>query len=131
MNISHNVSDLIIRIKNASLSNRRETLIPFSNMNKKVLDLLAREGFVSSVKIDSKDKRNITVGIRYDRRVPIINGVNVLSKPSLRIYGGTKGIHKIERRGRHVVFVSTNQGIMTGKDAKKKGIGGEILFEIW
>lgn len=131
MNISHNVSDLIIRIKNASMSNRRETLVPFSNMNKKVLDLLAKEGFVSGVKIDSKDKRNIAVGIKYDRRVPIINGVNVLSKPSLRIYGDTKGIQKIERRGRHVVFVSTNQGIMTGKDARKKGIGGEILFEIW
>lgn len=129
--VSHNISDLIIRVKNASLSNRRETFVPFSNFNKKVLDLLVKEGFVTSAKVDSKDKLNIKVGIKFDRRVPKIAGVRVHSKPSLRIYEDKKGISKIERRGRHTVFISTSQGIMTGADARKKGIGGEVLFEIW
>ena len=94
MNISHNTSDLIIRVKNASLSSRRETVVPFSNMNKKVLDLLVKEGFVASAKVDSKDKANIKVGIKFDRRVPMINGVKILSKPSLRVYKDTKGISR-------------------------------------
>ncbi len=132
MNIGHPTSDLIIRIKNATLANRKEAEVPYSNMNKRILDLLSKEGFIGTIKTEGKDpKKVIKVGIKYERRLPLLNGVNILSKPSLRIYKDSKGIEKIERRGKHKVFVSTNQGIMTGSEAKKKGIGGEVLFEIW
>lgn len=131
MNIAHNASDVVIRIKNATLAKRRETDIPLSNLNKKIVEVLAKEGFIDNVKVDAKDKHNIKVQIKYERRLPVLNGVKIVSKPSLRIYKDKKGISKIERRGKHTVIVSTSQGVMTGTDAQKKGIGGEILFEIW
>lgn len=132
MNIAHAPSDVLVRIKNASLAKRKEAQIPFSNMNKKILDLLAKEGFIKSSKVEEKSgKKTLKATIRYERRNPIINGIKILSKPSLRIYKDRKGISEIERRGKHVVFVSTNLGIMTGYEAKKKGVGGEVLFEIW
>ena len=101
-------------------------------MNKKILDLLTREGFIRSSKVEEKSgRKSIRAIIRYEKRNPIINGINILSKPSLRVYRDKKGLSKIERRGNHVIFVSTNQGIMTGFEARKKGVGGEVLFEIW
>ena len=132
MNIGHNVSDLITRIKNASLAKRKETIIPFSNMNKKIVDLLAKEGFIKGVEVQNKKGfKEIKVGLKFYKRVPVINDVRIISKPSRRVYKDKKGIMGIERRGRHMVFVSTSGGIMTGAEARKKGIGGEILFEIW
>lgn len=132
MNIAHAPSDVLVRIKNASLAKRKEALIPYSNMNKKILDLLAKEGFIRKSIVEEKSgRKNIRAIIRYEKRNPVINGINILSKPSLRVYRDKKGLSKIERRGNHVIFVSTNLGIMTGFEARKKGVGGEVLFEIW
>lgn len=132
MNIAHTPSDVLIRIKNASLANRKEAYIPYSNMNKKILELLSKEGFIKSSKVEEKaGKKTLKATIRYEKRSPVINGVKILSKPSLRLYKDNKGIAEIEKRGKHVVFVSTSMGIMTGFEARKKGVGGEILFEIW
>lgn len=132
MSVAHAPSDVLVRIKNASLAKRKEALIPFSNMNKKILDLLAKEGFIRRSIVEEKSgRKSIRAIIRYEKRSPVINGINILSKPSLRIYRDRQGLSKIERRGDHVVFVSTNLGIMTGAEARKKGVGGEVLFEIW
>ncbi len=132
MNIAHAPSDIIIRIKNASLAKRREAIVPFSNMNKKILDLLVKQGFVQSVKVEEKaPNKKIRVGIKYERRSPVLNGIKIVSKPSLRIYKSKNSLSQIEKRGRHTIFISTSQGLMTSKEAKKKGIGGEVLFEIW
>lgn len=132
MNIAHAPSDVLIRIKNASLAKRKEAQVPFSNMNKKILDLLTKEGFIRGSKVEEKaGRKTLKATIRYEKRNPVINGIKILSKPSLRVYKDKLGISKIERRGKHVVFVSTNLGIMTGFEAKKKGVGGEVLFEIW
>lgn len=130
--MNHSVSDFIIRIKNAGLARRHEVSMPYSNINKEIAKVLKKEGYLSEVK-DGKDgdKKTINVTIAYEKRRPVMTDVVIISKPSLRVYKPKKNIKDIEIRGRHKVIMSTSQGVMTGEDARKKGIGGEILFKIW
>ena len=130
--MDHSVSDFIIRIKNAALANRHEVILPYSNMNKEIGRVLQKEGFLEEIK-EVKDgvKKTLLARVKYEKRKPVLSDVIIVSKPSLRVYKASKNIGKIEIRGRHKVILSTSQGVMTGYDAKKKGVGGEILFEIW
>jgi small subunit ribosomal protein S8 len=126
--MNHKVSDFLIRIKNASLARRREVNLPYSKVNKEIGKVLVKEGFLEEIK---DNKGTLVATIKYDRRSPVLSGMTVVSKPSLRIYKGTKEIAGVERKGKHTVVLTTSMGVMTGKDARKKGVGGEILFEIW
>lgn len=124
--------DFIIRIKNATLARRKEVVFPYSNLNKEIGKVLVKEGFLENIKEETtKGKKNLKAIITYEKRFPALTGVDIISKPSLRIYENANGILEIEKRGRKTAIVSTNQGVMTGKDAKKKGIGGEVIFTIW
>lgn len=130
--MNHRVSDLIIRIKNASLSRRREVILDDLKINKSICKVLIKAGFLESVESEVRDEKKVLfVKIRYDKRVPVLNDVMVVSKPSLRIYATLSEIPEFQRRGRITLILSTNEGIMTGKDAMKKKIGGEVLFKIW
>ena len=130
--MNHLVSDFIIRIKNSAMSKRKEVVLPFSNINKEIGKVLVKEGFLESIKEESKDgKKELLAVIRYEKRIPVLNDVEIISKPSLRVYSTSKKILEIGKRGRRKVIVSTNQGVMSAMDASKKGVGGEILFAIW
>ena len=130
--MNHSVSDFIIRIKNGALAKRKEIELPYSNINLAIGKVLKKEGFLDEVK-ESKNgnQKSIKATISYEKRQPILNDVKIVSKPSLRVYKASKDISDIEKRGRHRVVISTSQGVMSGKEAKNKGLGGEILFEIW
>ena len=129
---NHAVSDFVIRIKNASLARRTEVSLPYSNINKEVAKVLKKEGFLTEVKEEKNGiKKTLHVVIAYEKRKPVLTDVVIISKPSLRVYKPSKNIRDIEIRGRHKVVMTTSQGVMTGQEAKKKGIGGEILFKIW
>ena len=131
-NMNYLIADFIIRIKNSALSKRKEVVLPFSNINKEIGKVLVKEGFLESVKEQStKGKKSLTAVIRYEDRIPVLTDVDVISKPSLRVYLPAKRILEIGKRGRKRVVVSTSQGVMTAMDANKKGLGGEILFAIW
>jgi small subunit ribosomal protein S8 len=126
------IADFIIRIKNSALSKRKEVALPFSNINKNIGKVLVKEGFLESIKeIEADGKKSLTAVIRYESRIPVLTDVDVISKPSLRVYLPAKKILEIGRRGRKRVVVSTSQGVMTAMEAHKKGLGGEILFAIW
>lgn len=126
------VSDLIIRIKNASLSKRKDVILPYSNFNKEIAKVLVKEGFLEDVKETSKEKRRELIAtIKYEKRIPIFTDTIIFSKPSLRIYSPSKKIPEIAKRGRRTIIISTSQGVMTSREAVKKGLGGEILFSIW
>ena len=130
--MNHAPSDFIIRIKNASLAKRKKLEIPYSNINKEIGKVLKKEGFLEEIK-ETKDgnKKFLEVIIKYEKRNAVLNDVSIVSKPSLRVYKTSKSIKDVERKGKHKVILSTSQGIMSGQDAQKKGIGGELLFEIW
>lgn len=130
--MNHLVSDFIIRIKNSTLANRREVVLPYSKINKEVGKLLVKEGFLEDIKEEVKEgKKSLKATIKYENRVPALSGVEVISKPSLRVYGGVKEIGELRKRGKKTVVVSTSQGLMTSIEANKKGVGGEVLFAIW
>lgn len=126
------VSDFIIRIKNSALSKRKEVVLPFSNINREIGKVLVKEGFLDSIKeLENEGKKELKANIKYENRIPVLTDVIIISKPSLRVYSSAKKIPEIEKRGRRKVIISTSQGVMTAVDAKKKGLGGEILFSIW
>lgn len=126
------VGDFIIRIKNSAISKRKEVLLPFSNINREIGKVLVREGFLESIKEDNKNGyRELKAVIRYEKRIPVLTNVIIISKPSLRVYEPVKNIMEIKKRGRRTVIISTSKGIMTADEANKKGIGGEVLFAIW
>jgi small subunit ribosomal protein S8 len=98
-------------------------------MKAAIAEVLAREGYLSSVENDKKAP-TLTVTLAYKNSKPVISGVKRISKPSRRLYMGVRDIHPI-KRGYGLILLSTPQGILTGKEAKDKRVGGEILFEIW
>jgi small subunit ribosomal protein S8 len=126
------IADFIIRIKNAAQAKRKQVALPYSRLNKEVGKVLVRNGFLEEIKdVEVDGRKALSATVKYYKRIPILSGVEIISKPSLRVYGPIEDILKIEKRGNKTVIISTSQGIMVGKEAKKKGIGGEILFAIW
>ncbi|MBU2632391.1 30S ribosomal protein S8 [Patescibacteria group bacterium] len=126
------VADFIIRIKNAVLANRKEVVLPYSKLNFSIGKVLVKQGFLEEIKEKEEDsKKTLVVKIKYEKRIPIFTDVTLISKPSLRVYTPAKRITEVQRRGRKTIILSTNQGVMTGLEAKKKGVGGEVLFAIW
>ncbi|OGH20077.1 MAG: 30S ribosomal protein S8 [Candidatus Levybacteria bacterium RIFCSPHIGHO2_02_FULL_37_13] len=126
------VSDFVVRIKNASLAKRRKLLVPYCNINKKVGQVLVKEGFLESIKESVIDNKKVLEAvIRYERRNPVLTDIAIIAKPSLHVYTKFSGIPEIQRRGKHTIIISTSKGIMSGKEAYKKGLGGEVLFKIW
>lgn len=127
--------DFIIRIKNSVGAQRREFVMPFSKLNLEIGKVLVKEGFleeVKEVKEESKSKiKMLKIKIAYDRRIPKFSGMSIISKPSLKKYVGSKKIRDIEKRGKRILVISTSQGVMTGREAQKKNLGGEILFAVW
>ncbi|MBI2034945.1 MAG: 30S ribosomal protein S8 [Candidatus Levybacteria bacterium] len=127
----YSIGDFLIRIKNASLARRRVVTVPFSSLSESVGKVLQKEGFLEEIKTDDADGKKILVAtLRFVRRKPVISGVKLISKPSIRSYIKAAEMGK-KVRGSSVKILSTNQGILTGKEALSKRIGGEFLFEIW
>ncbi len=129
--MNYTVGDFIIQIKNATLARKKELVTPFANIKKAIAKALIKEGFLDNVKEEIVDGRKmLVVGIRYSSRKPTLTDVKLVSKPSLRIYVEAKDINK--RQGRaETAIISTNLGVITGKEAVKKGVGGELLFKVW
>lgn len=128
----YNVADFIIRIKNSAKARRRDVVLPYSNLNKEIGQVLVKENFLQDIKEDTRDgKRVLVAKIKYLKRLPVLTDVAIVSKPSLRIYAKSTNINKIGKRGLNTAVLSTSRGVMTDKEARKKGIGGEVLFKIW
>ena len=126
--MNHTVSDFIIRIKNASLARRKTIVVPLSKMNKEMAAVLIKEKLLSSCKEEVVEGRKmLVVALQYEQRDPAITSVLIISKPSLRVYKKANTV----QRGIGTSLISTSLGIMTQKEARKKGIGGELLFTIW
>jgi small subunit ribosomal protein S8 len=125
------IGDLIIRLKNAALARKKDVELPFSKVNKAITEVLTKEGFLESSKEEAVEGHKVLMAtLRYHRRKPVLTNVEVISKPALRVYIGKDEIAK--NQGRAVTAIlSTNSGVMTGKQAQKKGLGGELLFKIW
>ncbi len=126
------VADFIIRIKNAAMARRKTVVLTYSKLNKAMAAVLIKERFLNDIAEEEQDGHKILVAtIRYERRLPVLSNVVIISKPSLRAYTRVKGVRQKEQRNMSTVIVTTSKGVMTGREAKKHGIGGEVLFEVW
>ena len=129
--MNYHVADFVIRIKNSSHAHRKEVYMPYSKLSQAIAKVLVKEGFLSDVKEEVIDnKKQLLVTLTYVNRRPIVEGVKIISKPSLREYATKKKI-SAAHNGSMVSVLSTSQGVMSGREANKKGVGGELLFQIW
>jgi len=125
------IGDFVIQLKNAAFANRKVVVAPYANISKAVAHVLKKEGFVEAVTAETiEGKRMLSVTLRYQRRKPAITDIALVSKPSLRTYVAVNEIGSKQGRATTAIL-STNVGILTGNDAMKKGVGGELLFKIW
>jgi small subunit ribosomal protein S8 len=125
------IADFITQIKNAGGAGKSLVVAPFSTMKMAIAELLIKEGFLkSAVKKGKKIAKFIEAEVMYDGNTPRVQGVKRISKLSRRIYQGASDIKPV-RYGYGIVVMSTPKGIMTGRDARKQNLGGEVLFNIW
>jgi small subunit ribosomal protein S8 len=124
--------DLLIQIKNAQQAKKDSLKVPYSNLDFAIAELLAKHNYLDSVaKKGRMPKRIIEIKPKYDQKGQgAINGLKILSKPSRQLYVGYKELRPV-KQGYGLSVVSTSKGIMTGKDARKEKVGGQVLFEIW
>jgi small subunit ribosomal protein S8 len=125
------LGDMIVQIKNAALAGKSHVELPYSNLKYEVAKVLVKEGYLVSVeKAGEVPKKTLTITLRYKNNKSVITDLKRKSKPGLRVYVGKKEIQKVVG-GMGIAVISTSGGIMTGKDARIKGHGGELICEIW
>lgn len=125
------IADLLTRIRNAVLVGKNEITVPSSKMKITVAKELQKAGYLSDVKVESAKPRDIlTITINKAGENATINEITRLSKPGRRVYVGASEIPKV-KSGRGIVLVSTSKGILTGNEAAKQRLGGELLLKVY
>ena len=125
------IADLITRIRNAIMVNKNEISVPASKLKLAILEGLKRTNFIADYNIIEVTPRNsIHVIINEANEASRINEITKVSKPGRRVYAGVDELPKV-KSGRGIVLISTSKGVMTGDEAKKARLGGEILVKVW
>lgn len=126
------LADMLTRIRNAAAAKFDKVDIPASRMKISVARILKEEGFIKNFKIIKDSKQGILrVFLKYDEHnQPLISGLQRVSKPSRRVYAGKDEIPLV-RGGLGVAIISTNKGILPDREARKLGVGGEVLCQVW
>ena len=127
------VSDYLTRIRNAVRANHRVVEIPASNLKKDITKILFEQGYILSYKFnDSSVQGSIKIALKYNKETkePIIKKLQRISKPGLRKYAGASELPRI-LNGLGIAIVSTSHGVMTGKQAKRDNVGGEVLCYVY
>ena len=129
--MSDPIADMLVRIKNANAMRHETVEIPTSKTKTAILEVLKKEGFVADYKVSEGVKSVTTVTLKYtDNNQRVIKGLKRISKPSLHVYAKAEDLPKV-LNGLGVAIISTSQGIMTDKEARKLNIGGEVLAYVW
>lgn len=125
------IADLLTRIRNAVMVGKNEITVPSSKMKVTVAKELQKAGYLANVKVESAKPRDIlVVTINKEGENSTINEITRLSKPGRRVYVGASDIPKV-KQGRGIVLVSTSKGILTGTNAYKQRLGGELLLKVY
>ena len=126
------IADMLTRIRNALIARHETVTIPASNMKKSIAQILLDEGYVKSVDyIDDGLQGQIKIVLKYAQgKESVIKGLKRISKPGLRVYAKNDEIPKV-LGGLGIAILSTSKGVMTDKEARNAGIGGEVLAYIW
>jgi small subunit ribosomal protein S8 len=132
MSMTDPIADMLTRIRNANNALQPETKMPASNLKEEIARILASEGFIDGYAVDAKGAhRDLTVRLRYGNdRSRVLKGLSRISKPGRRVYKGAHELPRV-RGGLGVAIVSTSQGLLTDREARRRNVGGEILCEVW
>ena len=131
MSFQDPIADCITRIRNGLMRGKTNVLVPYSKLKHDLVNVLVSEGYLKACKKnDSEDKLMIDIELKYYNEKPVIKEIKRISKPSLRKYSGASDIDSV-KGGLGSFILSTNQGLMTDKDAKAKNVGGEVLCEVF
>jgi small subunit ribosomal protein S8 len=126
------IADMLTRIRNGLLIRKAFVLVPSSKIKVGIAQILLEEGFIQGYEVTSEQPQpNIRVWLKYDeRRRPIMTGLERASKPGRRIYKGKQDLPWV-LSGLGIAIVSTPKGLMTDREARRQGVGGEILCYVW
>ncbi len=126
------IADLLTRIRNANQMRYKEVVVPSSKVKLQIVKILKDEGYIANYRIEKNDVQdNIIISLKYaQNKERVISGLRRISKPGLRVYAKAEEIPTV-LNGLGISIVSTSKGIMTGKEARKENLGGEVLAYVW
>ncbi|MDP8904889.1 MAG: 30S ribosomal protein S8 [Chloroflexota bacterium] len=131
MNVSDPIADMLTRIRNATRARHDEVVLPASRTKAAIARILVEEGFIDGFEeFQEGSQRLLRLRLKYVGRVPVVSGLRRVSKPGLRVYATKTEIPRV-LGGLGLVIVSTSHGIMTGAQARKAQLGGEVLAYVW
>lgn len=132
MSLSDPISDMLTRIRNATRAGAKEVAVPHSRLKSEIARILKSEGYIADVVADKEGvRKTLRLSLRYrGEEVPVIRGLRRISKPGLRRYVPADKLPRVVG-GTGIAIVSTSRGILTDREARKAGIGGEVLCYIW
>jgi small subunit ribosomal protein S8 len=126
------ISDMLTRIRNAGQALQPAVEVPHSKLKESIANVLKQEGYVSAVEVaaPAKSGKNIKLQLKYQGKKTVLEGLRRISSPGRRVYVGATDIPRV-RGGLGVAVISTPEGVMSGVEAKKKNLGGELLCFVW
>jgi len=131
MSVTDPVADLLTRIRNACRAKHRRVDVPSSRLKSAVVKILLEQKYIANYAVLTDGKQGILrINLKYQEGKPVIQGLRRVSKPGLRQYRGKDGLPRV-LGGLGIVIVSTSKGVMTGAQARKQNIGGEVLAYVW
>ena len=133
MTMSDPIADMLTRIRNGNTAKHDTVDVPSSKMKKAIADILTNEGYVKGYEvIEDGVKATLRISLKYgkDKNEKVITGIKRISKPGLRVFAGKDELPKV-LGGLGTAIISTNKGVMTDKEARELGVGGEVIAFIW
>jgi small subunit ribosomal protein S8 len=133
MAVNDPIADMLTRIRNACEARHQTTTVPASRMTRSIAEVLQQEGFINSFEEAGDElKRNLLITLKYKgkNRQPIIRNLKRVSRPGLRVYSNRRELPRV-LGGIGIAIISTSSGIMTDRDARRQGVGGEVLCYVW
>ena len=132
MNVTDPIADMLTRIRNANSANKATVSMPSSKKLVEIARVIYEEGFIEGYTVeDTMPQKTLHITLKYGRKkAKVINGIKRISKPGLRKYAGVKDLPRV-RGGLGTAIVSTSKGVMTDRDCRANGVGGEIIAFVW
>jgi small subunit ribosomal protein S8 len=122
------IADMLTRLRNANLALHDSVTMPTSKMKLSVAQVLEDEGYIAGYAVDGRD---LTVRLKYDKdRRRVLSGIRRMSKPGRRVYLASEDIPRV-LGGMGISVISTSQGLLTGQEARRRGVGGELICTVW
>ena len=124
------IADMLTRLRNAAMVRKHDVVLPPSRMKFEIAKILAKEGYVTSVEKTDDHHGQLKFKVRFDENGPVLRDIKRVSKPGLRVYATKTELPRV-LNGQGFAIVSTSAGLMTNREARKRGLGGEVVCEVY